>query len=89
MPLCTIFTKCPEPPGPRYATLGVVFPSWRGSGTGAAIASRSGLNDSYASRDPPGIIAEPLIAPRSPPDTPMPMTTIPCAPNSRCRRSVS
>lgn len=39
MPLCTIFTKCPAPSGPMWATVGVP------SGAFAATRSSSGPSD--------------------------------------------
>ena len=82
MPLCTIFTKCPAPPGPPWVTHGpaAVF---------AAIASRAGERCRQDSAEPPGIREGPRRAPSSPPETPMPTKCSPLAASSFSRRSVS
>ncbi len=83
MPLCTIFTKCPAPSGPMYATHGSP------SGAFAAISVRIGATRSYASLWPPGMIDGPFSAPSSPPDTPVPMKCRPDFARSLLRRMVS
>ncbi len=66
MPLCTILTKCPAPPGPMWITQG--SPSTR-----AAMASNTGRITAQVDAGPPGMMLGPLRAPSSPPETPAPM----------------
>eukprot|EP00959_Pyramimonas_sp_CCMP1952_P467808 9492215-Pyramimonas_sp.AAC.1 len=54
MPLCTILTKLPEPPGPTWVTQGPSF-------TCAATFFTTSSMRAYASGDPPGIIDGPAI----------------------------
>mmetsp|Transcript_19856 Transcript_19856/g.59972 ORF Transcript_19856/g.59972 Transcript_19856/m.59972 type:complete len:200 (+) Transcript_19856:1212-1811(+) len=81
MPLCTILTKLPLPPGPMCMTHGP-------SSTCAATFVTIGSMNLYASASPPGIIDGPLRAPSSPPDTPMPMYRMPFSATFLARRSV-
>ena len=82
MPLCTILTKWPAPPGPMCVTQGV--PS-----TLAAMASKIGRMIRHDSAGPPGMIDGPLSAPSSPPETPVPMNRRFLAASCWSRRSVS
>mmetsp|Transcript_7781 Transcript_7781/g.31216 ORF Transcript_7781/g.31216 Transcript_7781/m.31216 type:complete len:224 (+) Transcript_7781:1855-2526(+) len=81
MPLCTILTKFPAPPGPTYVTHA---PESVCALTGFKISAMI----SYASLDPPGIMDGPLRAPSSPPLTPMPTYSNPFSAASFDRRSV-
>ena len=66
IPLWTIFTKWPAPPGPMYSTHGAPSSAF------AAMARRIGASASHASTWPPGMMLGPHRAPCSPPDTPVP-----------------
>mmetsp|Transcript_8229 Transcript_8229/g.30522 ORF Transcript_8229/g.30522 Transcript_8229/m.30522 type:complete len:299 (+) Transcript_8229:931-1827(+) len=81
IPLCTILTKLPAPPGPTYVTHA---PESVCADTGFKISAMM----SYASFEPPGIIDGPLRAPSSPPLTPIPRYKIPRSSTSFARRSV-
>ena len=83
MPLCTILTKCPAPPGPTQSQHGVP------SGVRAAIACRMGRSSGQAAAEPPGMIEGPCRAPSAPPETPAPTYSRPCASTSPTRRAVS
>mmetsp|Transcript_473 Transcript_473/g.1942 ORF Transcript_473/g.1942 Transcript_473/m.1942 type:complete len:422 (-) Transcript_473:421-1686(-) len=81
MPLCTIFTKLPAPPGPTYVTQGPLSVCAHTFLTTSSMLSN-------AARSPPGIIAGPLRAPSSPPLTPIPRYRRPFAAASFCLLSV-
>ena len=83
MPLCTIFTKCPAPPGPIHSQQG-----WPSSVL-AAMACKNGLTIGHASAEPPGIKAGPFKAPSSPPLTPVPTYKMPVPSSESMRRCVS
>ena len=83
MPLCTVLTKCPAPPGPIHAQHGVP------SGSLAAMDCRISLTSGHACGAPPGMIDGPLSAPSSPPEMPVPTKYIPLSASSFTRRSVS
>ena len=59
MPLCTIFTKWPAPPGPQYRYPSSAEPPWRRPGVVAtapfpgASVRNTGSSRSNASRSPP------------------------------------
>mmetsp|Transcript_36276 Transcript_36276/g.89366 ORF Transcript_36276/g.89366 Transcript_36276/m.89366 type:complete len:272 (-) Transcript_36276:110-925(-) len=81
MPLCTIFTKLPAPPGPTYVTQGPLSVCAHTFFSTSSTASK-------AARCPPGIMDGPLRAPSSPPLTPMPMYSSPPSATALARRSV-
>ena len=83
MPLCIIFTKCPEPAGPIHSQQGVP------SGAFAAILCKIGLTSGQAATEPPGIMEAPFKAPSSPPDTPLPTKRKPFDSANVTRRFVS
>ena len=83
MPLCTIFTKCPEPPGPIHSQQ-----AWPSSAL-AAMACKNGRTKGHASGEPPGIKAGPCKAPSSPPLTPEPTNKIPVPSSESMRLWVS
>ena len=82
MPLCTVFTKCPAPSGPRRSTQG--SPLYL-----AAISRRIGFNCNQLCSVPPTIIDGPNRAPSSPPETPIPTKCRSCFASSALRRRVS
>jgi hypothetical protein len=82
MPLCTIFTKWPAPPGPMCTTQG-------SPPTRAAIASNTGRSSCQVDAGPPGMMLGPLRAPSSPPETPAPTKRRPLPESQASRRSVS
>ena len=83
MPLCTIFTKWPAPPGPIHSQQG-----WPSSAL-AAMACKNGRTSGQASGEPPGIRAGPRKAPSSPPLTPAPTYKMPEPSSAWMRRWVS
>ena len=83
MPLCTVLTKCPAPPGPIHAQQGVP------SSARAAMRHSMSCTSGHAPAEPPGMIEGPCRAPCSPPETPAPTYRMPAASASRIRHSVS
>ncbi len=83
MPLCTILTKCPAPFSPTQSQQGLP------SAILAAMAWKMGLTCSQAAGLPPGMIEGPWRAPSSPPDTPVPMYSMPLLSACLVRRMVS
>ena len=83
MPLCTIFTKWPAPPGPIHWQHGCP------SSALAAMACIRGWISGQASGEPPGMSAGPSKAPSSPPLTPAPTYKMPESCSAAMRRWVS
>ena len=83
MPLCTIVTKWPEPPGPSQSQHGVP------SGATAAMPLSMFSTCGHADGSPPGISDGPWRAPSSPPEIPTPRYLIPSMASRSARRVVS
>ena len=66
MPLWTILTKWPAPPGPTQSQQGSL-PAF------AAMSWKMAFTWGQAAAEPPGMMLGPLSAPSSPPETPVPM----------------